>query len=130
MNDVATFCNAFPDIQFEYESPSTTVHAETANTLSVLLQRMDLETEEAVKEIQVPAALYPENRTESWYIVLADVHANRVWGMKRIVCNRATTAVKVPYRAPATGIYDLQLLLLSDSWVGVDRQCELTITVE
>jgi len=150
MNDVARFCNAYPDVALswkfvsdeddeEEESSSASkppkVRCNEVATLVVTMDRAPTDEEDEDDEfdpsvLTVVAPRYPAVKQESWWIVLGNPATNDVWGIKKFTPKSKVTQIKFDFIAPTEGRNDLRFFLMSDSWVGADQEHRLVIEVE
>ncbi len=125
MSDVARFCNAYPDIELQYEvEDSDDIAAGSPATIKVLLTRAPEEDEEDFEEgvTTVVAVKYPKVKQESWWLVLGAPGSNELWGIKRITLKAKQTPVEFAFVPPKEGNHSLRLFLMSDSWIGADQE--------
>ena len=77
----------------------------------------------------VIAPRFPLPKTEGWWLLVGDSKKNRLYGLKRVTLGRAAT-VAVPFEAPEdVGPHGLDLLLMSDAYLGCDKQLSLSLVV-
>eukprot|EP01029_Cantina_marsupialis_P030669 TRINITY_DN838_c0_g1_i3.p1 TRINITY_DN838_c0_g1~~TRINITY_DN838_c0_g1_i3.p1 ORF type:complete len:2186 (-),score=829.25 TRINITY_DN838_c0_g1_i3:132-6689(-) len=122
--DIARFCNRFPDVEVEYElqDPESIIAGQPCMLL-VNITRSD--NDEALDEDtgigSVHAPLFPGKKSEGWWLVLGKEKKNSLSTIKRTTFGQSTT-VKLVFDAPAEpGKHKLDLLLMSDSYLGSDH---------
>ncbi|KAJ1439332.1 Sec63 Brl domain-containing protein [Ochromonadaceae sp. CCMP2298] len=133
LSDVATFCNAYPNIEVQYEMDiDGEVVAGDAVTMKVTLKREVDEEEDEVDTSTlgvVVAPRYPTAKREGWWLVIGDVANNNLLSIKRVALALGTT-VKLEFPAPETpGDYNLVLYAMCDSYLGCDQEYEFNICV-
>jgi len=75
------------------------------------------------------APRFPGRREEAWWLVVGDVAANTLLGIKRVALGKAAR-VKLEFAAPATpGAHALTLFFMCDSYLGCDQEYELPLAV-
>eukprot|EP00611_Tribonema_gayanum_P026985 TRINITY_DN6549_c0_g3_i1.p1 TRINITY_DN6549_c0_g3~~TRINITY_DN6549_c0_g3_i1.p1 ORF type:complete len:2065 (-),score=717.17 TRINITY_DN6549_c0_g3_i1:1631-7681(-) len=136
MADIARFCNAYPNIEVNYEiEDEDEISAGEAVTMVATLQREedeDDETKDATTDksrVVVNAPLFPGTKTEGWWLVVGDPATNALLAIKRV--NLGSKAnVKLDFAAPDTpGKHKFVLNLMCDSYMGCDQEYEFEINV-
>ncbi|CAK5119399.1 unnamed protein product [Meloidogyne enterolobii] len=74
---------------------------------------------------------FPKKRTAGWILLLGDATTNRLWGHERIPSlieeqKIARLRILTPNEP---GIYQLLLLVISDTYLGIDQQYMLNFKV-
>jgi pre-mRNA-splicing helicase BRR2 len=140
MNEVATFCNSYPVVEVGVEVvDKNELSAGGAMRVRVTLQRAededdDDEEEEGSKGEKeqkgvVCAPLFPEKKMESYWLVLGDVENNKLLAIKRTLLGDKGV-VNLDGLAPdEPGEHKLKLYLMSDSYLGVDQELDVEISV-
>jgi pre-mRNA-splicing helicase BRR2 len=141
MADVARFCNSYPNIDMEFEvqgaSGGEVVAGKPVSVVVTLEREADDEEEEAGGAAagaggaqQVVAPLFPKPKLESWWLIVGDPGQNSLLFIKRVNSVGRRTRTKLNFAAPAdAGDYNLKLYLISDSYMGVDQEYEMELTV-
>ena len=75
MQDIARFCNRYPniDVNYEVESPDDITSGSTV-TVNVTLKRDD---DDEMQSGPVMAPFYPARKDEGWWLVIAEPAANK-----------------------------------------------------
>ncbi|CAM9812570.1 unnamed protein product [Ectocarpus sp. 6 AP-2014] len=132
MGDVANFCNAFPNVEMDFEvQESDDITAGDPVTLVVSLEREGEEDEDEPEGGwgKVCAPLYPKSKTEAWWVVVGDKKKNTLLAIKRVTLQRKTRA-KLEFAAPdEVGEHTLELFLMCDSYVGCDQEYAVELMV-
>jgi len=132
MQDIAMACNAYPDIDVKYEVlEKDDLHAGGQVTITVELER-DPDDEDAAKMVGVPkvnAPLYPQLKTEGWWLVVGDVAKNELISIKRIAMKRNKMKAQLDFVAPDMGKYNYTLFLMCDSYMGCDQEYKISLNV-
>eukprot|EP00421_Protoceratium_reticulatum_P046054 CAMPEP_0168439522 /NCGR_PEP_ID=MMETSP0228-20121227/42508_1 /TAXON_ID=133427 /ORGANISM="Protoceratium reticulatum, Strain CCCM 535 (=CCMP 1889)" /LENGTH=616 /DNA_ID=CAMNT_0008453799 /DNA_START=218 /DNA_END=2069 /DNA_ORIENTATION=- len=82
----------------------------------------------------VHAPRFPKKKTFSWWCILGDTEVDELVSIKKaILPTRARTERRVNFQfcSPAEEVgetFTLSVLLMSDSWFGLDQQLDLSIT--
>ena len=125
MQDVARFCNAYPNVDVSHsilEADSIT----TGENVNVSVQ---LERESDSDVIVAHAPFYPKERLEGWWMVIGDTKNNQLACIKRLTITKSTD-VKLEFKAPEEpGEYTYSLYLMCDSYAGCDQEFELKFNV-
>jgi hypothetical protein len=79
--------------------------------------------------------LYPAPKTEGWWNVMGQTGANSILAIKRVALGREPLTVQLEFAAPASApgaeqLVKAQLLLISDSYLGVDQEYAFEMLVE
>lgn len=125
LNAVARFCNQYPDIELLHElmDPESLRTGEPA-ILKVSLNR-EVEEDEPV-DTTVLAPHFPVTKVEHWWLVLTD--ASSLLAIKKVTLQRTLT-VNLEFVPLKSGKQELTLSFLSDSYVGVDQEQEISVDV-
>ena len=127
LTQAAGFVNKYPslaELDFEIIQPDD-VTAGAPSHLKVRLEREVEEDDEEEPDTTVEAPYYPAKKTENWWLVVGS--GNSLLGIKKVIFGKALD-VKLEYTVPEPGEQELKLLLISDSYVGVDQEKEFTVT--
>ena len=126
LGQVARFANAFPSINVEHEvvDPSS-LNASTPIEVKVALER-EVDEDEEVEPI-VNAQFYPYKKTEANWVVIGEPSSKTLLAIKRINLVRSHN-LTLSFQLPA-GHHQLQLSLISDSYVGSDLAFDLSVNV-
>jgi len=133
MNEVATFCNSYPVVEVGVEVVDAgELSAGGSMRVKVSLAREvdeDDEEEEKRKVGVVCSPLFPEEKMESYWLVLGDVENNKLLAIKRTLLGEKGV-VNLDGMAPEeVGDHKLKLFLMSDSYLGVDQEFDVNISV-
>lgn len=137
MADVARFCNAYPNVDVEFEvagaggEDGAVVAGRPVSVVVTLEREVDEEEEGASGGAQqVVAPLFPKPKLESWWLIVGDPGRNSLLFIKRVNSVGRRTRTKLNFAAPAeAGDHDLKLYLISDSYMGCDQEYELQLSV-
>ncbi|CAF3659873.1 unnamed protein product [Rotaria sp. Silwood1] len=123
LSDVAHFCNHYPNIEVSYEIPNqNNIITGSLINVNVTLERLN----ELSESIMAP--LFPQKRQEGWWLLIEDSKTNTLLSIKRLTIQEKTDIV-LDFIAPAIGIYDYILYLISDCYMGCDHEYKFSITV-
>lgn len=132
LSDLAQFCNRYPDVELRIEdSGIESLQAGQPGAIRAHLERNVDEDEDV--ELDVIAPYFPDSqRQEGWWLVVMLGNARELLAIKRVSIRRRLT-VDLPVTIPAD-VEDTQLdvsvLLLSDCYVGVDREYKVAMQVK
>eukprot|EP00466_Bigelowiella_natans_P005264 jgi/Bigna1/53194/estExt_Genewise1Plus.C_160133 len=137
LDDVATMCNAYPNIELKYEVvDSEEITAGSRVEVLVALERDaddEDDEEEDSKNVNVVEPVYsqryPEPKNEAWWIVIGDPKKNKLMSIKKVIMRKKMHKSKLDFIAPAEGIYDFKLFFMCDSYLGCDQEYKLKIKV-
>jgi len=135
MDDVATMCNTYPNIELKYEvEDPDEISAGGRVVVQVSLERDpddDEEDEDDGGFVMEPvySKLYPKQKSEAWWLVVGDVKKNKLISIKRVTMRKKVHNVRLDFIAPAEGEYDYKLYLMCDSYLGCDQEYGLKIKV-
>eukprot|EP01063_Lacrimia_lanifica_P022004 TRINITY_DN29713_c0_g1_i1.p1 TRINITY_DN29713_c0_g1~~TRINITY_DN29713_c0_g1_i1.p1 ORF type:complete len:2168 (+),score=1020.31 TRINITY_DN29713_c0_g1_i1:168-6506(+) len=126
MNAVATACAAYPNIEVSFQVPEADdLHEGSPVRVVVTLQR-DLEDDEPVPKVYAP--LFPQDKEESWWLVVGDKKANYVHAFKKVTVQRKHQ-VAIDFTAPKEGAHNLHIFFMCDCYLGVDQELDLKLRV-
>lgn len=94
LSDVAMFCNAYPNIEVNYELESDEVECADSVVLKVKLNREvddDVESIDTSSLGKVVSPRYPVAKREGWWLVVGDATNNSLLSIKRIALALDTT---------------------------------------
>eukprot|EP01137_Pigoraptor_chileana_P032324 Opistho-2@21526 len=126
MQDVARFCNRYPNIELTYEIPGAEegIPSKSAAAVNVVVEREDDEPEVG----PVIAPFYPGKKAEGWWVVLGDPATNKLVSIKRVTLQKRAK-VKLDFEAPNPGDYKYTLYFMCDSYLGCDQEYEANLKV-
>lgn len=150
LNEIAHFCNKYPNVEVSYELVSEqsgkgsdeqkaekrrkVVSTEGRRRvygpndtcmLVVELQRDD----DGSDELSVASAHFPRPREEGWWLVVGDAKTNSLLSIKRLTL-RSRSSVQMEFNAPSQpGQYSYELFFMSDSYLGCDQEYKIEFDV-
>eukprot|EP00887_Chlorella_sp_A99_P002917 scaffold6.g2917.t1 len=141
LEDVARWCNRFPDISVSYElAGGPGVMAGEPVSLAVALERDGGGEEGGPGPVDAPH--YPGRKDENWWLVVGDPAGNGLLAIKRVALQASGAGmaggdavlrrakVRLDFVAPATpGPAALTLFFMCDSYLGCDQEFELALDV-
>lgn len=128
LEDVARVCNRYPSITMNFRVASEEILSGETAIVEVNLEREASQDEEERIDF-VHAPYFPKEKEEFMWVVLGDTKNNKLYGLKR-VSFPDKLKIDVKFIAPEEGEHELNLYLISDSWVGCDQSEKLRIKVE
>uniref|UniRef100_A0A7S0D2D4 RNA helicase n=1 Tax=Amorphochlora amoebiformis TaxID=1561963 RepID=A0A7S0D2D4_9EUKA len=137
LDDVATFCNTYPNIEVKYEIlEADEITAGSRVVVQVNLER-DADDEEDEEEDQksyvvepVYSKRYPVAKQEAWWLVIGDQKKNKLLSIKRVVMRKKVHTLRLDFIAPSEGDYTFKLFFMCDSYLGCDQEFSFKIKVE
>ncbi|EQL02923.1 Sec63 domain protein [Ophiocordyceps sinensis CO18] len=125
----ANFTNSkYPDLELEHEVVDEgEIRAGEPAHLEVKMTRNVEDGDEGDYDSTVHAPFYPTQKMENWWLVVGDEKSRNLLAIKRVTIGRELK-VRLEYTVPAAGEHRLKLLLMSDSYVGLDQEREFTVT--
>ena len=124
--------NKYPDISLEFDVlEEDSIQAGEPAYLNVRIEReMDEDEDDAaaVVDTTVHAPFYPAKKTENWWLVVGEESTKTLLAIKRVTIPGRRFQTRLEYTVPAAGKHDLKLLLMSDSYVGVDQEPSFSVT--
>lgn len=124
--DVARFCNSFPDLEISHEVlDEGDLTAGNAITVIVNIEReVDEEANGAVS-----APFYVGTKTENWWLIIAKPGTKQLLAIRKLPFKKQYEPTKLSFELPQ-GDHDIQVLLISDSYISCDRSIDLTLKVK
>ena len=124
LNDVAKFCNRYPNIELSYEIESKeSLGPSSQVNINVSLERED----EIVGSVIAP--LFPQKREENWWVVIGDTKTNTLLSIKRLTLHQKAK-VKLDFKAPDEAqVFSYTLYLMSDAYMGCDQEYALQLNL-
>jgi len=132
-HDVEMICKA----HVEDDEENLGITAGSVVTLTITFERPSkpggvLQVEKPKEDpelLDVHAPFFPMAKKELWWIIVAD-STNNLAAMKRVPVLKNGTEVKIPFMAPRKpGIYIITVSVMSDSYVGFDKQKQVKLQV-
>ncbi|WFD43545.1 RNA helicase [Malassezia psittaci] len=122
--DVAQFTNEFPYIEVSFDIDQIDeLDSVTPILLRAKLQR-DIDEEDPDPSPTAIAPYFPTSKVASWWLVVGDPGSKALLSIKRVTLSRSLD-VKLEFTLPP-GTHDrLKLYLMSDSYVGADRELQI-----
>ncbi|KAJ5078160.1 u5 small nuclear ribonucleoprotein helicase [Anaeramoeba ignava] len=127
MNSLALACNRYPSIFLEFSLSSKNVPVSHPINIDVKLER-DIDDDDQLSFVFAP--FYPENKSENWWLVVANPHQDSLLSIKSVNILRSNN-VSLEFPAPQIpGSYHLVLYLMCDSYIGCDQEYPFEIVVD
>jgi pre-mRNA-splicing helicase BRR2 len=125
----ANFTNSkYPDISLEFDvEDKDNIRAGEPAYLKIHIEREVEEDEEFDPTVHAP--FYPAKKSENWWLVVGEESSKTLLAIKRVTVGRELN-LKLEYTVPTPGRHDLNLFLMSDSYVGVDQAPTFSVMVE
>lgn len=121
LNKIAFTCNRYPDIKLEVDENPINAQETDPISINFRLQREGLEENEKLSP--VTSFVYPETKSEYWWVVAGDPDKNKLLAVKRITFERDFSS-ELKFEAPEEGNYNLVIYLICDSYLGCDQESE------
>eukprot|EP00118_Oscarella_pearsei_P003355 m.13994 g.13994 ORF g.13994 m.13994 type:complete len:2136 (+) comp25397_c0_seq1:78-6485(+) len=125
MQDVARFCNRYPNIDIKYE----VLDADSLTSGSPVVVSVELEREDDVPPGPVIAPFYPQKKEEGWWVVVGNPETNSLLSIKRLTLQQKAS-VKVEFAAPEAGNHSFVLYLMCDSYMGCDQEYGFDVDIK
>ncbi|KAI8807156.1 Sec63 Brl domain-containing protein [Cladochytrium replicatum] len=130
MAEVARFVNAYPSIEVSIDAPKEPVDGGMVRVDVTLEREMDEDEEVAVAAVVAP--FYPGKKDEAWWVVVGEPSTGSLLGIKRTTVQKRGV-VKLEFAIPEGkkkgDVLDLKVFLMCDSYMGVDQEFQLSVTV-
>ncbi|KAH8602881.1 Sec63 Brl domain-containing protein [Bisporella sp. PMI_857] len=126
----ANFTNSkYPNISLDYEveKPDEITAGEPSH-IKVKIIRDEDDEETIDVDTTVHAPFYPVKKMENWWLVVGEESSKTLLAIKRVTIGKSLTA-RLEYTIPTAGEHELKLILMSDSYVGVDQDPSFTVSV-
>lgn len=112
------------------ESSWLEVHADQEYVLQVALRRINQGQQRRKQDSKAQAPRFPKVKDEGWFVILGEVERRELLAVKRVGFVRNQTAVSVAFYTPErTGKCIYTLFLMSDSYLGLDQQYDVHLSV-
>lgn len=125
LQEAANFTNEkYPNIELDFEVlERDSITAGEPAYLRVKLTRADLDEDADDEEIDldVHAPFYTNKKTENWWLLVSEEKSKSLLAIKRITVAKREMEVRLEYLVPKAGEHRLNLLLICDSYLGVDQ---------
>lgn len=133
VSDVATFCNAYPNIELSYKTDFDKIEVGPGDSLSMtvtLAREVDDDDVEALASLgKAMCPRYPNEKTEGWWLVVGNASSNALLSIKKTAVGKSGT-FKLEFAAPEEqGSHTLKLYFMSDTYLGCDQEYELVVNV-
>lgn len=124
MQDVARFCNRYPNIELSFEiQDKDEISAGAPVNVVVDLDREDEQPGPVI------APFFPGKREEGWWLVIGDTKNNGLISIKRLTLQQKAK-VKLDFVAPSSpGNYSYTLFFMCDTYMGCDQEYPFKINV-
>lgn len=128
LGQAAEFTNdKYPDLELEHEvEDEDQIRAGEASYLNVKMTR-NVDEDEGEYDSTVHAPFFPSKKMENWWLVVGEEKSRNLLAIKRVTIGRELK-VRLEYTVPSAGEHKLKLLLMSDSYIGVDQEREFTVS--
>ncbi|KDQ16775.1 hypothetical protein BOTBODRAFT_106485 [Botryobasidium botryosum FD-172 SS1] len=123
MRDVATFVNAYPNLDVNHELQEAEEYTAGAPiTLKVALSREVDEEEEADDQVVI-APFYPSKKMVNWWLVIGEPSTRQLLAIRKVTVRKELN-VKLEFTLPK-GEHKLKLYVICDSYNGADHDISL-----
>lgn len=119
--------NKYPnvEIEFEVENPKSIASGQPAY-LKIQITRDVDEDLEGEPDTTVHAPFYPQRKMENWWVVVGEESTKNLLAIKRVTIGRKLD-LRLEFTPQKVGEQELKLVLMCDSYVGVDQDPSFTI---
>ncbi|KAM7185458.1 pre-mRNA splicing helicase [Rhypophila sp. PSN 637] len=122
--------NKYPDLSLEFEvEDKDNIRAGEPAYLKISIEREVDEDDEEEFDPTVSAPFYPAKKTENWWLIVGDEKSKMLLAIKRVTIGNKPLNTKLEFTVPKPGDYELKLMLMSDSYVGVDQDPSFEVKV-
>jgi pre-mRNA-splicing helicase BRR2 len=127
LGNVARFCNTYPDLDMTV----SVVEPDSLDTSNNVVVKVTIERdeEEEIGVSKVVAARFPGVKYEGYWCILGDVKTNKLLSIKRFTIKKNTTVISLDFLPKTAGTVQVRCYVMSDSYIGVDLEEDLTLTV-
>ncbi|KAI0070649.1 Sec63-domain-containing protein [Panus rudis PR-1116 ss-1] len=124
MRDVATFVNAYPTLDVNFELVKGEYTAGSPIYLQVALSRDADDEEDSTPSTDddqtVVAPYFPFKKMANWWLVVGEPSTRQLLSIKKVTMNKKNLNVKLEFTLPQ-GKHALKLYVICDSYVGADH---------
>jgi len=125
LEDVADWCNRYPDIDFKFEIQDPE-EITTGDNIVVVVD-LDRDIEGDLRPVDAP--YFPKSKDEAWWIVIGEPKKGTLIAIKRITLGKRSK-VKLDFGAPSDpGHYKYALYFMCDSYMGCDQEYDMEFDV-
>ena len=119
--------NKYPnvEIEFEVENPKSIASGQPAYLKIQITREVD-EDLEGEPDSTVHAPFYPQKKMENWWVVVGEESSKNLLAIKRVTIGRKLD-LRLEFTPQKVGEQELKLVLMCDSYVGVDQDPSFTI---
>ncbi|KCV68921.1 hypothetical protein H696_04341 [Fonticula alba] len=134
LEEVAAYCNRYPDVDISYEVATPAEEITTSDEVEVSIQLVrdpdeELAEDEEPEEVgDVIAPYYPHPKDESWWVVIGDLASNTLFEIKRVTLQKSLD-LSLSFVPPTAGKHTYNIYLISDSYLGCDGQGSIDLVV-
>jgi pre-mRNA-splicing helicase BRR2 len=119
--------NKYPDVSMEFEvEDAENIRAGEPAYIRIAIER-ELDEDDGDYDGTVHAPFYPARKTENWWLVVAEERSRSLLAIKRVTIPKKLS-VRLEFVVPSAGKHDMKLLLISDSYFGVDQDPKFSVT--
>jgi pre-mRNA-splicing helicase BRR2 len=125
-SDVATFCNAYPNVDVTQELVKGEYKAGEPIHVKIRLARQSAEDDEEEEEEDyqsVVAPFYLKKKLQNWWLVVGEPTTRQLLAIKRVTFNKDLNA-RLEFTLPQ-GKHDVKLYVICDSYMGADHEIPL-----
>lgn len=128
LSQAARFTNdRYPNVEIDFvvEDPETIVSGQPAY-LHVTISRDTNDDGREEPSTTVHAPFYPQEKMENWWVLVGEEATKTLLAIKRTTFGRNLN-LRLEFTPQKSGPQDLKLILMCDSYVGVDQDPSFTI---
>ena len=128
--DAAAFTNdRYPSLEMSFDvvDPEN-VEVGVPSPINVTIEREgDEEDDNADVNLKVHAPYFPAPKTENWWLLAGLERTKELCGIKRITLSKKKVQTKIDMILPREGKHEVTLMLVCDSYLGVDQVPSFTV---
>lgn len=130
LTDAAAFTNdRYPSLEMSFEvvDPDS-VEVGVPSAVNVTIEREGDEEEDGAEiDLKVHAPFFPVPKMENWWLVVGLEKTKELCGIKRITLSKKKVQTKIDMVLPREGKHEVTLMLICDSYLGVDQVPTFTV---
>ena len=119
--------NRYPNVEidFEVENPKSIASGQPAYLKIQITRDVDEDVEDE-PDTTVHALFYPQNKQENWWLVVGEESSKNLLAIKRVTIGKKLD-LRLEFTPQKVGEQELKLVLMCDSYVGVDQDPSFSI---
>jgi len=125
ISEMMNIISILPDIKIKYSINNNNVDPGNEISVKIELERLSRNPSNGVY-----APNFPKFKDEGWWVIIGNHHSGELLALRRLTFNHKKSSTNLTFEAPtSSGQHKCCLYFVSDSYIGLDQEHEITYNV-